>query len=382
MAEVTTSIFFKSKDSKQQKKLVSLFKTGLSYPDDFEDIFCKAAIQISGDDASDVAQNYLEDIDNNANEAFSLEDLSTEAGFCRADFLCGHGAEKLALSTLKFLDEIAPGMTLRAWGTGDDDPWEFWVKRENGASVKLDDSPGCGHDTQIVGTIYRWWHEGLPPKLKEGLIGDEDLEAEEEGGSPVSDKDYEKWLARLTPKNDMERAVSDIVNDELNNALLDGLTKAFFGDRFGSAKKTVNSGAFDAETLNEETIRLVLDDMQAQIKAKNVDGLMRHYSKKSKARIITNESGKPKTTKMGYMLYRMSYKLTFLPEMDYSSEMEVENISISGDVATVTANETSSYVDPDKKRKIRAISEDVYEMQIIDGKLQIISVVANQTELH
>jgi len=108
MAEVTTSIFFKSEDVKQQKKLISLFKTGITAEDNFEDHFCKAAVKVSGTEASIAAQNYLEDIDCNANEVFSLEDLSTEAGFCRADFLCGHGAEKLALSTLSFLDEIAP----------------------------------------------------------------------------------------------------------------------------------------------------------------------------------------------------------------------------------------------------------------------------------
>lgn len=259
---------------------------------------------------------------------------------------------------------------------------ELWIKRENGESVQLQDSPGTGSDSAIVGTIYRWWHEGLPPKLKEGLIDEDDLEQVEGNVKHVTDAQYKKWLSRLEPKGDLERVATNAVQEEINLSMLKGITDALFGNKAsGKASKTCDD-SIAPEELTEDVIRALFSDLQEHIDAKNTDGLMKHFSKNFKIKITSSESGKKNTMTLNHLLYRLSYKITFSPEMQFKSNHEIQSIKIDGDKAVVKAIDSNEYFDPVKKKKVRGVSEDTYELEIVDGKVKIVRGAAIQTTLH
>lgn len=382
MAEISTSIYFKAAGTQQQKELVAMFKTGLGDRADLETRFREAAAILGGDDASEAARRYLDDVENNIHEHFSIEGVSAIHGFCRADFICGHGAQKFALSTLRLLDELSPDITLRAWGTGDEDPWEFWVKRENGQSTCLEDSPETGRDRRIFGTVYRWWHEGMPVELREGLINEADLEDNADDEDPeVTDLDYERWLKRLRPKNDLERMAAEAANEEVTQAFVNSISNVFFGKPVYKTKTSPDAGAITAEVLTEENIRSLFDDMDKQTKAGNLDGIMRHHSKKMKARIRNANSKIPFSIPMNYKFYRMAFKMTLLPELDYRCNQEIRAIDIDGDTAEVHTVDKTSVYDSGKKRRVEMVSEDHYNLALIDGKVLITKIQSKQREV-
>ncbi len=58
MAEVYTSIYFKSDSAKHQRKLVSFFKSAQAREDDFAEYLCESASKISGKEMRAVTIDY------------------------------------------------------------------------------------------------------------------------------------------------------------------------------------------------------------------------------------------------------------------------------------------------------------------------------------
>ena len=77
---------------------------------------------------------------------------------------------------LLFLKGLLPNIHAQAWGCGDDDPWEFWFKFEGDELIREDDEPlnDPDEDEEIKASIYAWWHQDLPPEIKEGFLNEEE----------------------------------------------------------------------------------------------------------------------------------------------------------------------------------------------------------------
>ncbi len=97
------------------------------------------------------------------------EAIALYKGYLRASFTAGGEGEELALAWTRLLSSLLPDATVHAWGH-EDGMWEFWCRGVAGATETRQDEPDSGDDADILTDIYPWWHEGMPPGVKTGLL--------------------------------------------------------------------------------------------------------------------------------------------------------------------------------------------------------------------
>jgi NAD-dependent DNA ligase len=108
------------------------------------------------------------------------ETISRTAGYSVCHFVHGTGGDDIVGTIIEFLYLLCPDIHAQAWGCGDDDPWEYWFKYENGSVRREDDEPEMDEeeDEEIMNTIYAWWHETMPNAIREGVLNELDIEDE------------------------------------------------------------------------------------------------------------------------------------------------------------------------------------------------------------
>lgn len=380
MAEMCVNVYFKHSDPDVHSKLVRLFEQEDASVDDAgRQAFVGIASEINAELGEGIATAFLNDLRDKTLEMFGFEDISELSGFCRAGATCGSAGDRYAGRCVKLLYHLCPDIQALAWGMGDDDPWEFWFKHVDGHLVRHDDEPFDGNDNRIKGTIYRWWHEGLPAAIKEGMLNDEDFDEDEEDDHddpPVSDADYVAWMAGQTSSTDLEDDVEEVVMDELVDAFTTALGGLFSG---GSKKKPVSADAFDCETLDENAVRAVFADMETHEKDFNVAGIMKHMSRQLKGEIQSLTQGKQTTMPLTYSLYRMSLKLVLKADMEYQCDQAIDDIAINNGEARVLTRSETVCRDPITRSKMKTSTEDTYTLAIEDGKIQITELNSIQT---
>lgn len=380
MAEMYVNVYFKHDDSDMHAKLVRLFEQEDANGDDASrQAFVELASEINPESGEGTAKAFLNDLRDKTREMFDFQDTSDFSGFYCAGATCGGSGDRYAGRCVKLLYRLCPGIQALAWGMGDDDPWEFWFKHVDGRLVRHDDEPLDGNDNRIKGTIYRWWHEGLPAAIKEGMLNDEDSEDEDDDADddpPVSDADYVAWLAGQTSSTDLEDDVEEVVMDEIVDAFTSALGSLFSG---GEAKKPVSTDAFDCETLDEDAVRAVLADIDAHAKDFDVSGIMKHVSRQLKGEVQTSTEGEPATMPLTYSLYRMSLKLILKADMEYESDQTIAEIAIENGEARVLTRSDTVCLDPITQSKMKMSTEDTYKLEIVDGKIQITELNSIQT---
>ena len=256
---------------------------------------------------------------------------------------------------MKLLYHLCPGIQAQAWGMGDDDPWEFWLKHEDGHLVRHDAEPFDGYDARIRSTIYRWWHDGLPDVIREGMLNDSDEEDEDQEVGPVTEEQYQQWLKGHEDGSDIADDVEDVVMDELVGAFTNALASMFTGK---SAKKTVSADACG--------------------KAFDIDGIMKHISQSVKGNVTTTIEGNETTMPMTHSLYRMSLKRVLKEDAEYDGKQEIENIRITDGAAIVGTKSAASYLDPMTNERMESETEDEYTLEVIDGKVQITRIESKE----
>lgn len=380
MAEMYINVYFKHDDPDVHSKLVQLFDQGDASADDSSrQAFVDIASEINPELGEGIATAFLNDLRDKILEMFGFEEVSEISGFCCAGATCGGGGDRYAARCVKLLYHLCPGIQALAWGMGDDDPWEFWFKHVDGHLVRHDVEPFDGSDNRIKGTVYRWWHEGLPAAIQEGMLNDEDFDDDDddaEDDPPVSDADYVAWLAGQTSSTDLEDDVEEVVMDELVDAFTSALGSLFSG---GGTKKPVSTDAFDCEALDEDAVRAVFADMEAHEKDFDVNGIMKHVSRQLKGEVQTSTDGKPTTMPLTYSLYRMSLKLILKADMEYQSDQKIDEIAIENGAAHVSTRSNTVCKDPITQSKMKTSTEDSYKLEIVDGKIQITELNSIQT---
>lgn len=377
MAEIYVNVYFQHHDPLVHQKLVQLFEIGdPNHGDEARAAFIDLAAEINPAKGDGIAKAFLRDLDGKIREAFGFEEITDIAGFCCAGGTQGGGGDRFAARCVRFLYHLCPGIQALAWGMGDDDPWEFWMKHEDGHLVRHDAEPFDGYDARIRSTIYRWWHEGLPAEIREGMLNDEDPEEEEDDeGSPVTEEEYQAWLSGHAEGSDLEDDVEELVMDELVGAFTGALASMFSGK---SAGKTVSSDAIDADAISEEVVREVFDDIDACEKAFDVDGIMKHFSKSLKGKVTSTVEGQMTTMPLTHSLYRMSLKLILKEDSEYKSEQQINTISVGRDSATVSTTTATNYLDPLTNVKMDTTTSDEFTFEIIDGKIQITGIESQE----
>lgn len=377
MSEISVVVYFKHDDKTRQKQLLGLCNLHESLEGDtFSESFIALCEEISGRESAggEIGRSYLQSLQNDIREEFYPESVETIAGYGAVSFLCGGGGDRFAGRTVRFIDSLCPGIHVLAWGMGDDDPWEFWFKREGGNTIRHDDEPFDGNDKRIYGTIYRWWHEGLPEKIKEGMLNDDDP-ANLDGDADVSDEEYADWLSHTTATTDIESDAEQVVLEEMVDAFTGVLGDLFRG---GKERPEASNDSFDADEMTENIVRALFQDLDEQESQQSVDGVMKHISRKMKGKVTTIENGKEITLPVNYSLYRMSLKMVMRGDTGFQSDQEITDIQIKDDVATVNAKATMTYLDPMKGEKVTVSTNDVYTLDIVDGKILVTNLVSEQ----
>ena len=218
MAEISVNVYFRHQDPEVHRKLILLFEGDPDAGDESRQAFIALAAEINPEKGDGSASAFLRDLDDKIREMFGFEDVVELAGFCCAGGTRGGAGDRFAARCVKFLYHLCPGIQALAWGMGDDDPWEFWLKHEDGHLVRHDAEPFDGYDARIRSTIYRWWHDGLPDEIREGMLNDSDYEDEDDESEPVTEEQYQEWLSGHAEGSDFQDDVEDVVMDEFVGA--------------------------------------------------------------------------------------------------------------------------------------------------------------------
>ena len=175
MAELHSNLYYKHGDAEVMRMLDALFREVTGDEQRFTEI-CRSLNPERGEELAQGMFDLVDDVDCD----LSAESLSRIAGYSVLHFVHGSAGDEIVGSIVGFLYRLVPGIHAQAWGCGDDDPWEFWFKYQDGEVVREDDEPFMGDDDEeIRDTIYKWWHEGMPEEIREGFLNQENEECEE-----------------------------------------------------------------------------------------------------------------------------------------------------------------------------------------------------------
>ena len=203
-----SNIYYKDDNPEIMLKLDSFFYDC----DGDKEKLIKAAISLNSEHGKELLKDLLDSV-----EAPEY-DLSAESiekkidGYSIVSFTHGSMGYEIVESIIEFINNLVPQITIQACGWGDEDPFEYWLKYENGQLITKADSPfeSEDEDTEIKNTIYKWWHSGLPASISEGLLN-EDVDDDEDEDDESYIKNIGLWsLTENLFKSDMNSIASNI----------------------------------------------------------------------------------------------------------------------------------------------------------------------------
>ena len=94
---------------------------------------------------------------------------------------------------IDFLYKLIPDIHAQAWGYTEEEPWEFFIKYEDGRAIKQEHVPWEDEkmDDDALEYIYSWWHEDLPEEIEAGLLNDEVDDEDDEDEDEDEDDDWD-----------------------------------------------------------------------------------------------------------------------------------------------------------------------------------------------
>ena len=179
MTAVHSHIYFRHPLKEKQALLHRLFglvnrqaSAWIRDVDELKRIFVELGHTINAEQGAKLAQEFLLELKQGFLEEFVLEQLYFDSGYSVAHCVYGDEGDAITGLIIKFLYALAPDVHAQAWGCGDDEPWEYWFKFENGQLRREDNVPSEDEDEveDLFNTIYVWWHSEMPATIKEGLL--------------------------------------------------------------------------------------------------------------------------------------------------------------------------------------------------------------------
>ncbi len=344
---------------------------------------------LNPDKGRDLFEQFEAALGSDYHEELFVEEAEEIDGYWCISLMLGGQGDYVTGRLIKFLGDLSADVSAQAWGCGDDDPWEFWFKYENGRVIRCDHEPYDDDeaDEQAYNTVYRWWHEGLPGGIREGFLNEED---DDDPTFQVtwSDERFGAWLDRLRGQSrqvDTDDLVGQGMESPVSGKDVKELMSAM-GDIFsmftGAARLSGNhqENAFDATEVTEVNVRAAYDDLKACEADLDPAGVLKHISKNVTGEVHTLVDNFPVTMPMRYSLYKMGLAMLLKTGVKYTSSSNVESIE-SSDVNTATMKLTSvtEYVDPETKKLTRVHSQESNTWGIEQGKLLITAMNTRET---
>lgn len=175
MAELHSNVYYTHEDPEVMKLLDSFFYESEGDTKKMTAL-CESINPEKGRALSNLLINYVDE----PQYELSAESLDKIDGYSVCHFVHGSSGDDIVGKIIETLYCLCPDIHAQAWGCGDDDPWEFWFKYENGSVRREDDEPEMDEDEdeEIKNTIYKWWHESMPGSIREGFLNEIDIEGE------------------------------------------------------------------------------------------------------------------------------------------------------------------------------------------------------------
>ena len=167
--ELHSNLYYHHPDISVMERIDQLFRQHQDNPV----TFLQLAGAINAEYGIELAQELLDQVDQMEYD-LAPETAYRLAGYSILHFVHGSSGDDIMEAILFFLKSLSPELQVQAWGCGDDDPWEFWLKFEGDELIREDDEPfnDPDEDLNIKAEIYTWWHEGLPAEIKEGFLNE------------------------------------------------------------------------------------------------------------------------------------------------------------------------------------------------------------------
>ena len=399
MAELHSNIYFKHSNSRIHKNVASLFKSLYAEDDKANTI----AAEINPDHGEELLRSFLDSIDSEYGDSIYPEAVDKLKQYYRVHLVNGGSGDYIAGRTVKFLYELCPDIHSQAWGCGDDDPWEYWFRYVDGKLIRCDDEPLMDEedDARIESTIYRWWHEAMPSYIAEGFLnnqndededGDEDSQEglSEQSSSEISssdEKSYQAWLAKLyanvanVDSSDLvaQGIESPISKDDVSDIM--GSLGDLFSMFTSSAKASKNpqENAIDASEVTEELVMQAFNDLNQNEVEFNLDGVLKHHSKKMKGHVEVIDEELAGKIPMGYGMYKMGLAMILKPKSKYLSKSTVKSFAINDDnTASLFFEADAQFIDPETNKLTRSVSDNEYTWSIEDGKLLVTGMISKE----
>ncbi|MGD8939544.1 MAG: hypothetical protein PVJ72_09200 [Gammaproteobacteria bacterium] len=127
------------------------------------------------------------------NEFDFEEDAEEEHGYIVFHLEQGEWGDSGMVHFIDFLYALIPGIHAQAWGYAENDPWEFFVKYEDGRAIKQEHVPWEDEqmDTDALEYIYKWWHDDMPDEIEAGLLSDDDEDEDEDDDDDFDEDDFD-----------------------------------------------------------------------------------------------------------------------------------------------------------------------------------------------
>lgn len=171
MAEIHGEVFIHVESEAKRDLLRQLFSVPGTC-DDWAQKFIGISAALNAEKGKALAEAFLETPEFDADYNLCVENVEERDAVLAVNHTFGSEGDEAIGEVVSFVHQLCPDAMVRGWGCGDDDPWEFWFKPENGEIVREDDSPFEDEDMdrEIFDTIYRWWNESVPGSIKPGLL--------------------------------------------------------------------------------------------------------------------------------------------------------------------------------------------------------------------
>lgn len=134
--EIHSHIYYKHPDPQVTAQFDQLFSKVNSNETDFLTI----SASINSESGKELAQELIETVDSVAHD-LGTEALQYVEGYSIAHFCHGSAGDEFVEMIVQFIQDLSPDIHVQAWASGDDDPWEFWIKFKDGELIRKDDEP-------------------------------------------------------------------------------------------------------------------------------------------------------------------------------------------------------------------------------------------------
>lgn len=249
MSELHSNIYFKHPEADVMKRIKSFF---MDCNGD-EDKLTSIAASINEKDGAQLAYDLITSV-GEPEHNLDAESIQMTVGYSVAHFVHGGNGDDIVEDIIEFLYALSPGIHAQAWGYGDDDPWEFWFKHENGNIVRKDDEPLTDEEEheEIRNSIYAWWHETMPESLNEGILNNENTKID------LDDK-YMVFTGKMThgTRDEMGNIAEDY-GANVQNSLNKKTDILVVGDRPGVSKLD-KAKALGVKVISEEEFYELVD---------------------------------------------------------------------------------------------------------------------------